>query len=225
MMLKETSPKTHADITKTITAGCPKTQDAGAIDDIFGQLMEHVMYLPSTNYAHESKMKTQIPGHPLKYICKELTKSMKDDPKYKKMSKNPENLPKGGFKVQQTLTQRQNDLFKGLNTFINIMTNYTGEKHCTKPGEAAPPTVIDNNGWYSLTCTELGMPNLYGKGSIFPFDEKLTHYDYKSFSDSCMQNRKKRPDFDFIMKEFGGYNPKEDFKEYSNIAFMNGALD
>jgi hypothetical protein len=27
------------------------------------------------------------------------------------------------------------------------------------------------------------------------------------------------------MQEFGGYNPKHDFKEYSNIAFVNGAID
>ena len=33
------------------------------------------------------------------------------------------------------------------------------------------------------------------------------------------------PDFDFVMQEFGGYNPKEDFKEYSNIITVNGDMD
>jgi len=33
------------------------------------------------------------------------------------------------------------------------------------------------------------------------------------------------PDFDFIMQEFGGYNPAQDFKEYSNIITVNGDMD
>ena len=34
-----------------------------------------------------------------------------------------------------------------------------------------------------------------------------------------------KPDFDFIMSEFGGYDPVNDFKEYTNIITVNGDLD
>lgn len=105
------------------------------------------------------------------------------------------------------------------------MTNFTGEKNCKEQTSGGAPPSVDIDGWYILTCNELAIPNVDGKDSIMPAYIHRTDYEYQPLSDNCFQNQGIRPDYDFILREFGGYNPKEDFQEYSNIAFVNGALD
>ena len=64
------------------------------------------------------------------------------------------------------LTPRQVALMEGLNNFLNLYTNHTGEKNCS----ASQDVTLHQTelGWNSLTCHDLAMPVFDGPGSIFP---------------------------------------------------------
>lgn len=78
-------------------------------------------------------------------------------------------------------------------------------------------------------CTSVTMPLVDGKGSIFPSgslaQQNAIHFDYQRKKESCFKSEGFYPDFDFVMNEFGGYIPERDFKNYSNIIFVNGEYD
>jgi hypothetical protein len=80
-------------------------------------------------------------------------------------------------------------------------------------------------GWNSLICSNLAMPVFDGPGSLFPHPEDLKDFSYSDRVKFCNETQGRVPDFDFTMQEFGGFNPEKDFKDYSNIAFVNGELD
>lgn len=69
------------------------------------------------------------------------------------------------------------------------------------------------------------MPVFDGPGSLFPHPEDLQDFSYSDRVKFCKETQGRVPDFDFTMQEFGGFNPEKDFKDYSNIAFVNGELD
>ena len=68
-------------------------------------------------------------------------------------------------------------------------------------------------------------PNVDGKGSLFPTSETFTKYPYAEKAAQCKADYNKTLNFDFVFQEFGGQNYEEDFKNYSNILFVNGAND
>ena len=68
------------------------------------------------------------------------------------------------------------------------------------------------------------MPNVNGAGSLFAAGT-VNHKDYAQVASRCEERFGMKPDFDFIMREFGGYNPKEDFKGYTNLITLNGDTD
>ena len=63
-------------------------------------------------------------------------------------------------------------------------------------------------------CSSIAMPVQDGPGSIFPhFEEASLNFNYAQKEAFCEQTEGRKPDFDFILSEFGGYNPREDFKD------------
>ena len=81
-----------------------------------------------------------------------------------------------------------------------------------------------NNGWRALMCSDITMPLVNGYGSMFP-NGPQKDYDYEARAKWCNETYGLKPDFDFVMTEFGGADVREDFKDYSNIAFVNGDMD
>jgi hypothetical protein len=84
-------------------------------------------------------------------------------------------------------------------------------------------------GWNVITCTTPVTPQSAGEGSILPSNPSLKHPTYTS--DEHYKNCKETYGVNidngrnFFFEEFGGQNPKEDFKHYSNVITVNGALD
>ena len=170
-----------------------------------------------------------VPKHPLQESCKAFS-HLKFDPNYKKMANNKENQPKGGIPEQQKLTERQVELFKSLDNIMRITTNFTGQLDCSKPMSVTNPqqdALIQDfsMGWAFVDCTEVSMPNVNGKGSLFPTSETYTDFSFEDKKKECQELYGLTPDFDFVMREFGGADLHNDFKNYSNIAFVNGAMD
>ena len=81
------------------------------------------------------------------------------------------------------------------------------------------------DGWEAIQCSELVTPNVDGKGSLFPTSETFTKFPYEDKAKQCQAQFNRTPNYDFIFEEFGGQNYVEDFKNYSNILFVNGAMD
>ena len=96
-------------------------------------------------------MMVNLPPWPIPKICKHFS-----------------NLPPADKRIDASddLTPRQVALMEGLNHFLNLYTNHTGQKNCSAPQEVnLHETEL---GWNSLTCNDLAMPVLDGPGSIFP---------------------------------------------------------
>ena len=79
-------------------------------------------------------------------------------------------------------------------------------------------------GWGALMCADSTMPTVNGEGSMFAAGSRKD-YDYDRMKTYCKERYGLEPDFDFALAEFGGYDPENDFKDYSNIVFVNGDLD
>jgi len=80
---------------------------------------------------------------------------------------------------------------------------------------------LDGDGWNVLQCNQLAMPNSTGSESMFiPYT-----YDYLQNTIKCQHDYGLTPDYDWALREFGGYNITENLKHYSNIVFSNGSLD
>ena len=67
---------------------------------------------------------------------------------------------------------------------MRISTNYTGDKNCSIPMSVSNPAkyaIIQDylEGWEYIECTEVSMPNVDGKGSIFPTSETFTDYPFE----------------------------------------------
>jgi len=112
---------------------------------------------------------------------------------------------------------------------MTVLQNYTGAKDCAKPPEVADPALYKlgqdaNNGWRALMCTSIAMPLVNGFGSMFPSGPQKD-YEYEERSKWCEQTYGLKPNFDFVLSEFGGYNVEEDFQGYSNMVFVNGDMD
>lgn len=73
------------------------------------------------------------------------------------------------------------------------------------------------SGWTTLSCRQLAMPLLNGKGSIFATSNE-TKYDWASKIDFCKHVRGLTPDPEFVARNF-------DVTKSSNIAFVNGGYD
>ena len=63
-----------------------------------------------------------------------------------------------------------------------------------------------------------------GEGSLFASGH-YNAFDIPTTTKNCQKDYGMTPDFNFVMSEFGGYNPKEDFKQYTNIITVNGDMD
>lgn len=50
-------------------------------------------------------------------------------------------------------------------------------------------------------------------------------YNYLDNTMQCQHDYGLTPDYDWALREFGGYNITQDLKHYSNIVFSNGSLD
>lgn len=104
---------------------------------------------------------------------------------------------------------------------MDVYFNYTGQTPCydlTSDGSGS----LDASGWNYLACTDVPMPmGSNGKDDMF----YPAAFDFKAYSDSCFATYGVRPRYDWIFQEFGGKNPKKDFKAHSNIFFSNGKLD
>lgn len=78
-------------------------------------------------------------------------------------------------------------------------------------------------GWKAIMCTKLGMTDFSGTGSILPDEEKGDYY-YENQIKDCQDTFGTTPDFDFALREYGGF-VQEDYKDYTNILWINGDLD
>lgn len=113
---------------------------------------------------------------------------------------------------------------------LHIKLNYSGDHRCDGPSlRETDPFHADMikdflEGWEALSCTDLMMPNINGAGSLFAAGPAYAK-DYARVKGACNDKYGHAPDFDFIMREFGGYNPKEDFKGYTNLITLNGDTD
>jgi hypothetical protein len=73
-------------------------------------------------------------------------------------------------------------------------------------------------------CSGAAMSDIQGYGSMFPISNQ-TSEDYDLHTRDCQKNYNMTPDNDYVLGEFGGYDYKKDFVNYTNIAWINGDMD
>jgi hypothetical protein len=60
------------------------------------------------------------------------------------------------------------------------------------------------------------MSSISGLGNIVP-ENKNTFVDRKGFDAKCMKEVGFKPKFDWVLKEFGGWNYMKDYAQYTNL--------
>lgn len=135
------------------------------------------------------------------------------------------------LKNKTALDEREKQLFTALNNLWTITKNSSGHLNCNTPKS---PEMVKmekdfEDGWGLIVCTTPSTPQTSGEGSIMPRNPSQKHYqyDYNWHYKDCEDKFGVNIDNgrNWFFEEFGGQNPKEDFKNYSNVITVNGALD
>jgi len=162
-----------------------------------------------TDYPEAANFLNPMPAWPVNVACKAfhdyVPKPKDEEPTYEK-----------------TLTVRQLYLFGALRDAADVYFNYEKRPgYCMDGADTGATGSLDGDGWNVLQCNQLAMPNSTGDTSMF-FPETFVPAD---FTKSCQDEYNLTPDYDWALREFGGWDVKQDLKSYSNIVFSNGELD
>lgn len=200
---------TYAEM-KEIFNLCDDIQSSKNVTNLYEHLMNGLTYMAMTDYPFESSFLTPMPANPVNVSCE----AFKDIEPITGTQMDP---------VKDALTDRQKLVLGGLKAATDVYFNYTGMEKCTDFTDvAATGNLGDAGGWDALACNQIAMPMANSKDSMFLEDT----WDYAEYSKDCMDKFGMSPDYDWVLREFGGaYNYTKEFSKITNIIYSNGDRD
>lgn len=79
--------------------------------------------------------------------------------------------------------------------------------------------------WDYFYCNELVQPSLYSRNGVTDMFWPPVLWDQEETDRVCLTNYKLKPQYDWVLDQFGGRNPKHDFASLTNVIFTNGDYD
>lgn len=181
------------------------------IDALMALLNAGLAYMAMTDYPHPASFLEPMPAWPVEVACQRIVDGIKQAEEY------------GLYAYDGPYAEEYQKIhtLQLMKSALDVYFNYTGATKCydiKSDGTGG----LDAQGWNYLACTDVPMPmGSNGKQDMF----YPAPWNYQTYSDQCFATYGVRPRYDWIFQEFGGLNPKQDFKSHSNIYFSNGKLD
>lgn len=190
---------------------CETIQKPEDIDALMNLLNAGLSYMAMTDYPHPASFLEPMPAWPIDVACKRIVDGIERAEEYGLYD----------FEGPFAAEYQKVHTLQLMKDALDVYFNYTGATKCYDLKSDGTGS-LDAQGWNYLACTDVPMPmGSDGKQDMF----YPAPWNYQAYSDECFATYGVRPRYDWVFYEFGGKNPKQDFKAHSNIYFSNGKLD